>query len=89
MAVETHSSAPELSVVIASVNGWETLGPTLNALDSQPERPRMEVVVVDRKGGATRERVKARRPEVMLIEVNEPMSIPPCGIAARSPLAAS
>ena len=68
--------APELSVVIASVNGWETLKATLDALDAQPERPRMEIVVVDRIGGAIRRNIRARTPEVRLLEVDEPLSIP-------------
>ncbi len=41
----------DLSVVVASVNGWEVLGPTLEALDAQPERGRMEVIVVETRRG--------------------------------------
>jgi hypothetical protein len=58
---------PALSVVIASVNGWHVLGPTLDALDALPERGMMEVIVVEALGGATRERLKARRPAVVLV----------------------
>ncbi|GAC1336426.1 MAG: hypothetical protein NVSMB14_04040 [Isosphaeraceae bacterium] len=77
MPVDSQTSlTPELSVVIASVNGWETLKATLDALDAQPERARMEIVVVDRLGGAIRENIRARSPQVNLIEVNEPLSIP-------------
>ena len=64
------SSHPVLSVVIASVNGWDVLGPTLEALDAQPERPWMEVVVVDAVGGETREHLRMRIPRVELVEVN-------------------
>ncbi len=61
---------PVLSVVIASVNGWDVLGPTLDALDAQPERGWMEVVVVDAVGGETREHLRMRIPRVELVEVD-------------------
>src|SRR5579883_2511960 len=67
---ETGVKPPELSVVVASVNGWRVLGPTLDALDAQPERGRMEVIVVDAVGGETRTRLRARRPGVELIEAD-------------------
>ncbi len=62
---------PVLSVVIASVNGWDVLGPTLDALDAQPDRPRMEIVVVDTVGGATREHLRSREPRVELIDADD------------------
>src|SRR4051812_41164394 len=46
------AGVPDLSVVIASVNGWDVLEPTLRALDAQPERPYMEVIVVETVGDA-------------------------------------
>jgi glycosyltransferase involved in cell wall biosynthesis len=70
------SPPPVLSVVIASVNGWDVLGPTLDALDAQPERDRMEVVVVDAVGGETREHLRLRAPKVELIETNDRPGIP-------------
>ena len=70
IAAASRTATPALSVVIASVNGWETLGPTLDALDVQPERSRMEVLVVDTVGGDTRERLRSRFPAVELIEVD-------------------
>jgi hypothetical protein len=54
--------------VVASVNGWDVLEPTLRALDVQPERDRMEVIVVDTVGGEVRERLRHHRPSVVLIE---------------------
>lgn len=66
---------PDLSVVVASVNGWEVLELTLQSLDSQPERSRMEVIVVEAAGGGVRERLRAHRPEVVVIEA-ERMPIP-------------
>ena len=46
-----ETDIPDLSVVVASVNGWDVLGPTLEALDAQPERDRIEVIVVDAARG--------------------------------------
>jgi Glycosyl transferase family 2 len=71
-----RAEAPSLSVVVASVNGWPVLAPTLRALDAQPERGRMEVIVVDTVGGATREQLRAHRPAVELVEVSERLAIP-------------
>jgi hypothetical protein len=67
---------PALSVVIASVNGWEMLEPTLRALDSQPERSRMEVIVVEAVGGATRQALLDHRPKVEVIAVDDKRTIP-------------
>jgi len=71
MTIATSRPAPPaLSVVIASVNGWDMLGPTLAALDAQPERDRMEIVVVETVGGATRVNLRSHLPAVELIEVD-------------------
>jgi hypothetical protein len=59
---------PELSVIVASVNGWHVLEPTLEALDAQPERDRMEVIVVETLGGDVRRRLRERWPNVVLID---------------------
>jgi hypothetical protein len=67
---------PALSVVIASVNGWDVLEPTLESLDALPERERMQVVVVDAVGGETRKRVQAHIPAVQVVPVDERQSIP-------------
>jgi hypothetical protein len=67
---------PVLSVVIASVNGWDVLGPTLDSLDALPERDRIEIVVVDTVGGETREHLRMRVPKVELVEVDERPGIP-------------
>jgi hypothetical protein len=64
------SASPVLSVVIASVNGWDVLGPTLDALDAQPERGWMEIIVVDAVGGETREHLRSRVPRVELVEAD-------------------
>jgi Glycosyl transferase family 2 len=68
--------APALSVVIASVNGWDLLEPTLRALDAQPERSRMEVIVVEAVGGSTRQALLDHRPRVEVIAVDVKRTIP-------------
>ncbi|HEV3120491.1 MAG TPA: glycosyl transferase, partial [Isosphaeraceae bacterium] len=67
---------PSLSVVVASVNGWDLLEPTLRSLDALPERSQMQIIVVDRAGSATREKLRAREPSVELVETDERLSIP-------------
>ncbi len=71
-----QDAAPQLSVVIASVNGLALLGPTLDALDAQPERARMQVIVVEAVGGATREALHRRVPRVEVVAVDEKSTIP-------------
>lgn len=68
-------AAPTLSVVIASVNGWDVLGPTLRALDALPERKSMEILVVEALGGEIRERLRRHSPGVVMIE-SERLPIP-------------
>jgi hypothetical protein len=72
MPLGLAADSPVLSVVIASVNGWDVLGPTLDALDDLPERERMEIIVVETVGGETRMRARDRQPRVELIEVDDP-----------------
>jgi Glycosyl transferase family 2 len=75
-AVVATQKTPALSVVIASVNGWDLLGPTIEALDALPERDRLEIVVVEAVGGETRRRLEEHRPEVVVVPVDERLSIP-------------
>ena len=69
-------AAPAISVVIASVNGWKVLGPTLDSIDSLPEREQMEVVVVEPTGGALRERLMTREPSVRVVPIDGKRPIP-------------
>jgi hypothetical protein len=71
-----RGTTPALSVVIASVNGWSVLEPTLKALDVQPERDRMEIVVVETVGGETRDRLEAHEPRVTIVPLDEKRPIP-------------
>lgn len=70
------TAAPALSVVIASVNGWDLLGPTLASIDALPERDRIEVIVVECLGGPTRERLRAHEPRVRVVPVEGKRPIP-------------
>ena len=61
---------PKLSVVVASVNGWSMLGPTLRSIDASPERSAIEVIVVEAAGCETLREVREHRPAVEVIEVD-------------------
>ena len=80
-------SAPPLSVVVASVNGFPYLGQCLEALSDRC--PEAEVVVADWTDDETRRRVRERWPSVRLLSFDEPMAVPElraAGIAAaRAP----
>ena len=58
----------DLSVVIASVNGWSVLGRTLASLDELPERDRIEVVVVETVGGETLGRLRGYPHPIVIID---------------------
>ncbi len=75
LATTTSRRAPDLSVVIASVNGLGVLEPTLDALDALPERQRTEVIVVETLGSETRLALASRVHEVVIVE-SERMPIP-------------
>jgi Glycosyl transferase family 2 len=70
------SEAPELSVVIPSVNGWADLEGCLNALAPERESVRLEVLVADRCGTGLRERLRAGFPWATLIEATPDTTIP-------------
>jgi hypothetical protein len=67
---------PAISVVVPSVNGWGDLEGCLAAVTAQRSGARVEVLVADRVGPALRERVRARFPDVRLLEAPEGTSIP-------------
>jgi hypothetical protein len=72
----TSTAAPSLSIVIASVNGWDVLGPTLDSIDLLPERDHLEVIVVEPIGGVLRERLMARKPRVRVVATEGKRPIP-------------
>ena len=67
-------SEPELSVVVASVNGMPYLGACLDALERHA--PAAEVIVADWTDEETRQVVAGRFPSVRLLSFDEPMTVP-------------
>ena len=84
------TTGPQLSVVVASVNGLPYLARCLEALAEHA--PHSEVVVADWTDAATRAVVADRWPDVRLLSFAEPMAVPElraAGIAAaRAPYVA-
>lgn len=76
MSTASPASSPKLSVVVASVNGWDVLGPTLDALDRQPDRGAMEVVVVEPADAPAGPALRGRTPAVRVVEVDRREAIP-------------
>lgn len=78
-------SVPELTVVIASVNGFPYLGKCLDALEQSA--PEAEVIVADWTDRETRTKIEHGWPSVRLLSFEEPMAVPElraAGIAASS-----
>lgn len=76
---------PQLSVVVASVNGLPYLAECLTALETHA--PDAEVVVADWTDDETREAVQRRWPRVRLLSFDEPKTVPElraAGIAAAT-----
>ncbi len=67
---------PQLSVIIASVNGLPTIGECLTALHNQKGAIEAEIIVVDFTLDKTRDFIKAGFPQVKLIELPERLGIP-------------
>ncbi|MEP7380297.1 MAG: glycosyl transferase [Gemmatimonadota bacterium] len=68
--------SPALSVVVPSVNGFDDLSGTLEALERQRADVALEVLVVDRLGPALRQQVATRFPQVRVLEVAADATIP-------------
>ena len=73
-------SDPQLSVVVASVNGLPGLGRCLEALTARS--PEAEVIVADWTDDETRGRVLETWPSVRLISFDEPTTVPELRAAA-------
>jgi len=65
-----------LSVVITSVNGYRSVAPCLASLERQPDRARMEIIVVEASGDRTATRISAEFPTVTVIPHRQPCSLP-------------
>lgn len=63
---EETEVTPALSVVIASVNGLPSIVECLERLEAQPERDRIEILVLDRRTDGTAEAIARRFPRVVL-----------------------
>ena len=73
-AVDDHMSQVELSVVVASVNGFPYLEKCLDAL--RRHAPGAEVVVADSTDPETRRRIREGWPDVQLHSFEEPTPVP-------------
>jgi len=69
-------AVPDVSVVIASVNGASFLDACLGALTKQQGSVRGEIVVADRVGGEVRELICQKYPHVNLLSFDKQLSIP-------------
>lgn len=67
-------STPDLSVVIASVNGFPYVGRCLDSL--REHAPGAEVIVADYSDDKTRRRIRDGWPEVKLLSFDEPTPVP-------------
>jgi hypothetical protein len=70
------AAAPDLSVVVPSVNGWGDLEGCLRALAGQRNGIRLEVLVADRVGAPVRQKLRTEFPQVRLLEAQPGTSIP-------------
>ena len=73
---EAATDRPELSVVIASVNGAAYLDLCLAALARQRGNVRWEAVVADCRGPSTRELVARKYPDTRLLSFDERLPVP-------------
>lgn len=69
-------SAPELSVVVPSVNGFADLERALEALERERSHTALEVLVPDRLGSALREQVGRRFPWAVVLPAAPETTIP-------------
>ena len=73
---EQEGWVPELSVVIASVNGYPVVGECLRSLEQQTARARVEIILVDRMGDGTADRIEAEFPDVVVLRASADRTIP-------------
>jgi glycosyltransferase involved in cell wall biosynthesis len=73
---------PDLSVIVASINGWEYLKECLSALRKQEGGINSEIIVADCVGCEVVDAVKSGFPEVRLIAFPDKQSVPRLRAAA-------
>jgi GT2 family glycosyltransferase len=76
MMQASDTDRPEISVVIASVNGPQHLDECLAALEKQTVRERVEIIVADRVGASVTQLVRERYPSVRLLSFTGDTAIP-------------
>lgn len=76
MQASSPAESPQLSIVIASINGRPYLDSCLEALDRQQGGVAAEVIVADCVGPSVCEFVRERHPGVRLISFDQPKSVP-------------
>jgi hypothetical protein len=69
-------TAPALSVVVPSVNGWDDLSRCLAALEAERDAVALEVLVPERLGGPVRESIAAHFPWITVLPVPARATIP-------------
>ncbi|CAN5723459.1 hypothetical protein BH23GEM3_BH23GEM3_10000 [soil metagenome] len=69
-------AAPELTIVVPSVNGWGDLAACLRALAVQSGETALEIIVIDRVGEPVRAPVRREHPRVRIVEVAPRTTIP-------------
>lgn len=72
----TEARAPDLSVVIPSVNGWGDLEGCLQALAAQTGACTIQTLVIDRVGPNVRRPLRRQHPRAVLLEVPHGTTIP-------------
>ncbi|MBI3736251.1 glycosyltransferase [Candidatus Sumerlaeota bacterium] len=71
-----QENRPLATVIIPSVTGRQSLDPCLRALEQQTEYSKIEVIVANRLGAESSDRIRAQFPQVRLIECAAETSIP-------------
>jgi len=72
----SNIDSPALSIVIASVNGYEYISQCLESLKKQRSKERAEVIVVEGSGDNTAEKIGQNYPWVQIVPCPEPRPIP-------------
>lgn len=74
--INSQAERPRLSVVIASVNGYDYLADGLRSLEKQNGSDKAEVIVVEGSGDDTASRVTQEFPQVKVLVCSAPRTIP-------------
>lgn len=76
MTAPGTASAVQLSVVIAAHNAAHVISTCLDALERQPDRRSMEIIVADSSTDGTDALIQRAHPDVRLLHVDEPLGVP-------------